>query len=284
MAILNPSRALAPYSVLMPLAPWEPVEIVAQALASLEAQTWPAVQVVVSCDGQPPQHLRALLEGVNLPLEMVVGPGAEGVGPVLARGLLYCREELVLRADADDLSLPERAALQVSWMQNNPQVQVMGTPINEFEVSPDKPSMQRWVPLESVDITRVAFNRNPLNHPSVILRREAVLAIGNYHSVPGFEDYELWLRLLVTYGPHALANRSEPLVLARVGPAHLGRRHGLRYAKAEMSFLWRCGRTHLMPWICVARLVVCRIPLRLIPVPLLSWIMIRISRRRIEIV
>jgi hypothetical protein len=283
MAAEMPSQALAPYSVLMPLAPWEPVEIVAQALESLDAQTWPASQVVVSCDGAPPAPLQSLLKAVDLPIEIVVGPGGEGVGPVLARGLLQCREELVLRADADDLSVPERAALQVSWMQNNTHVLVTGTPINEFEVSADQPLMQRWVPLRPDAIARVALTRNPLNHPSVILRRSAVLAAGNYSNVPGFEDYELWLRLLAIYGSQALANIPLTLVLVRVGLAHLGRRHGRSYAMAELKFLLRCGFNRLLPWACVARLVVCRLPLRLVPAVVLSWAMERVTRHRIAV-
>ncbi|MFQ8841390.1 MAG: hypothetical protein ACLR8P_11195 [Clostridium fessum] len=35
-----------------------------------------------------------------------------------------------------------------------------------------------------------------MNHMAVMMRRSAVLAVGNYHPVPGAEDYELWVRLL----------------------------------------------------------------------------------------
>jgi hypothetical protein len=267
------------YAVLMPLAPWEKPEIVAEALASLEAQTWPASQLVVSCDGEPPAALHAVLQAARLPLEIVVGPGGEGVGPVLARGLLHCREELVLRADADDWSVPDRAALQVAWMLEHPQVIVMGTPINEFRDSVHEALLQRWVPLESLAIARTARFRNPLNHPSVILRRNAVLAAGNYQAVRGFEDYQLWLRLLAIHGSQALANTPRPLVMARVGPAHLSRRRGWRYFRSEARFLWRCGCSHLLPWVYVVGLLICRLPLRLIPPSLLSWTMARMTRR-----
>jgi glycosyltransferase involved in cell wall biosynthesis len=271
--------ALEAYSVLLPLAPWEKPEIVAEALASLEAQTWTASQVVVSCDGEPPGALQAVLQAAQLPLEILMGPGGEGVGLVLARGLLHCREDLVLRADADDWSLPERAALQVHWMVEHPQVVVMGTPINEFQDSVHEALMQRWVPLESLAIARMARFRNPLNHPSVILRRKAVLAAGNYRSVSGFEDYELWLRLLLIYGSQALANMPQPLVMARVGRAHLIRRHGWHYVKSEASFLWLCGRSHLLHWVCVLGLLICRLPMRIITSKLLSWVMTHATRR-----
>ena len=272
-------EALEAYAVLMPLAPWEKPEIVAEALASLEAQTLPACQVVVSCDGDPPAALHAVLQAARLPLEIVLGPGGEGVGPVLARGLLHCRKELVLRADADDWSVPERAAVQVRWMLKHPQVVVMGTPINEFQDSVHEVLFQRWVPLESSAIARMARFRNPLNHPSVILRRQAVLAAGNYRAVSGFEDYELWLRLLAIHRPQALANTRQPLVMARVGPAHLSRRHGWRYVRSEARFLWTCGSSHLLPWACVVKLFVCRLPLRLMPSAILSWMMTHLTRR-----
>ena len=269
------------YAALMPLAPWEQPAIVAEALDSLQRQTLPPKQVVVSCDGTPPAPLQRCLEASGLPMELVLGPGSEGVGPVLARGLLHCREELVLRVDADDLSVPERAARQVSWMHQHPGVLVMGTPISEFMDRADQPLLQRWVPSDPEEISRVARLRNPLNHPSVVLRRSAVLAAGNYRSVPGFEDYELWLRLLVTHGPGALANIPEPLVLARVGPAHLGRRHGWRYAMAEVRFLLHCGRSGLLPFWCVIRSLLLRCPLRLLPPKLLVVVMGVVTRRAV---
>ena len=81
----------------MPLAPWEAPAIVAEALESLRLQSLPPKQVVVSCDGKLPASLHCCLEASGLPLEVLLGPGSEGVGPVLARGLLHCSEDLVLR-------------------------------------------------------------------------------------------------------------------------------------------------------------------------------------------
>ena len=133
----------------------------------------------------------------------------------------------------------------MSWMEKHPEVLVMSTAITEFTDRPDQPLLQRWVPVVPEEIYRVARWRNPLNHPSVVLRRSAVLGLGNYHSIPGFEDYDLWLRLLRHHGPNALANLPEPLVFARVGAAHLCRRHGWRYALAEVRFV-ALGRRGLL--------------------------------------
>lgn len=266
----------------MPLAPWESPEILREALMSLAHQTWPASQVVVSCDGAPPPPLRAELMNASLPVELVMGPGGEGVGPVLARGLDQCRFDLVVRADADDISLPDRCALQAAWMLYHPEVMVLGGVINEFVDSWERPVARRLVPVGSELIARVAHSRNPINHPSVMFRRRAVMQIGNYRSMEGFEDYDLWLRILASYGGSALANIPEILVFARVGRAHLSRRHGFRYALRELLFFFASGRDRLLPWSSVVLAVVVRLPLRLLPSFLLAWAMKRGTRQRLE--
>lgn len=273
---------LTHYSVLMPLAPWESPGILQEALISLQEQTLPPNQIVISCDGSPSTGLRHLLETTDLPFDIILGPGEEGVGPVLARGLRACRNELVIRADADDISLPNRCAIQVSWMACHPEILASGCLINEFCKRSDRPISQRIVPIGEQAILQGVTARNPLSHPSVILRRSAVLAAGNYRSKPGFEDYDLWLRLLRNNGRCVLANLPETLVLVRVGAAHLNRRHGWRYAWAETKFFVGCGSEALMEWPIVIRNLALRLPLRLLPAELLSRAMAIGTRRRLS--
>lgn len=265
------------YSVLMPLAPWEPADVVQQALRSLEQQTLLPAQVLVSCDGEPPAKLGSVLASSPLPLERVVGPGGEGVGPVLARGLHSCRYDLVVRADADDLSSPQRCAIQVDWLLKHPEVMALSSWIEEFSDDWRRP-LCRMVPADPQRIRRTARRRNPLNHPAVILRRQAVLAVGSYRSRPGFEDYDLWLRLLARWGPECLANLPQPLVRARVGRAHLARRHGLAYARAESRFFIGAVREGLISRRDAVLALGVRLPLRLLPAHLLGWVMRQFTR------
>ena len=262
-AVPQAPRELPTYSVLMPLAPWEPPEQVAAALASLARQSLPCAQLVVSGDGPLPPALEAVLAASGLPVERLNGPGGEGVGPVLQRGLRVCRQELVVRADADDLCLPERCALQVAAMVARPELAALSAPILEFIEDPRHPCSTRAVPVGAAALRRRSRWRNPLNHPAVILRRSMVLAVGGYRNRPGFEDYDLWLRLLQAGA--LLDNLPQPLVLARVGAHHLARRRGLAYAAKEWRFLLACGRQGSLRWPRVLLLALLRLPVRLVP-------------------
>jgi amylovoran biosynthesis glycosyltransferase AmsE len=271
---------LGAYSVLMPLAPWEPPGQVAMALASLEKQTLPPTQVVVSCDGAPPEALDHVLSSTCLPVEIVIGPGVEGVGPVLARGLKRCIEDLVIRADADDLSIPERCEIQVNAMIENPKLAVMSSEILEFIEDPCRPFQIRGVPSGVHRLYLYSRWRNPINHPAAILRRKVILDNGSYRNRPGFEDYDLWLRLL--HKGINLDNLQTPLVLVRVGSAHAKRRHGIGYAIKEAKFLKACGSDGLMSWQLVAFLLVTRTPMRLLPRVFQSFFMKKLLRGKVK--
>ena len=165
-----------PYSVLLPLAPWEPPEIVASALDSLACQTWPPSQLVVSVDGVLPEALQVVLERYPLSLISMEGPGGEGVGPVLNRGLRHCLHEWVVRADADDLSCPQRCEIQLSHLFRDPELVVVGSVISEFIDDPAQPIALRDVPLSWKGIDRLSRWRNPMNHPSVVWVVFSILA------------------------------------------------------------------------------------------------------------
>jgi glycosyltransferase involved in cell wall biosynthesis len=261
------------YDLLLPLAPWaDPAELKA-CLSSIGAQTLAPAQIVVTVDGPLPEPLRAALASAAMPLRVIEAPCWRGLGPVLADGLRQCRAPIVIRIDADDLSLPERCATQVAYLREHPEVAVVGSQLGEFQETSHQLLGTRTVPLSPGEVRRFALWRNPLNHPTVALRRREVQAAGNYGDHPGFEDWELWLRLL--HHGATIANLPETLVMARVGPEHLARRQGPKYALREIRFLLHCLRRRLLPVPQVLLLLLLRPPLRLIPKPVLQLVILR---------
>lgn len=71
-----------------------------------------------------------------------------------------------------------------------------------------------------------------MNHMAVMMRRDAVLAVGNYRAVKGAEDYELWVRML--QAGYRAENLPDVLVYARTGNGMMQRRGGLAYAKENI--------------------------------------------------
>ena len=135
------------------------------------------------------------------------------------------RAPLIARMDGDDISLPARFERQVAFLDANPDHGVVGTWTNSIDDAgvfrPD---------LDGHPTTHAAFlaalERGPvLCHPSVVMRRDVVQAVGGYHAAfRHCEDYDLWLRLAERT---KLCSLPERLILYRHSETQVSNRHAV---------------------------------------------------------
>lgn len=145
-----------------------------------------------------------------------------GLGKALNYGLTKCQYKLIARSDSDDVCTIDRFQLQVDYLEKHPDIAVVGGSIMEFIEDPNSPFRRKDNPLTSKGTYRKAKVSNPLNHMTVMFRREVILSLGSYRDVPYLEDYDLWIRLLIS--GYKIANINEILVYARVGNGMAARR------------------------------------------------------------
>lgn len=228
------------YSVLMSVYHKEHPKRFEESLKSLTNQTLLPNQVVIVKDGPLTPKLEIVLRDfitttkqlfITTVLSNTIN---EGLAKSLQKGLLSCTNDIVARADSDDINQKNRMALQVSFLVNHPSIAVVGSNIIEQIFSEDGPKYERIVPNESLEIEKLSKKRNPMNHMSVVFRKQAILSVGNYEDVPYFEDYYLWIKLI--HSGYKLYNIPEFLVLANFDELSLKRRHGWNYFKHELFF------------------------------------------------
>lgn len=158
-----------------------------------------------------------------------------GLGKALNEGLKYCSHELVARMDTDDIAMPERFEKQLAVFKKYPDIDVVGAWINEFEDNVSNIKSVRKLPELPDDIRQFAKRRNPINHPVVMFRKSAVLAAGGYRHFPLFEDYYLWIRMLMNGAK--FYNIQESLLYFRFSSEMFKRRGGWKYMINELHFL-----------------------------------------------
>lgn len=264
------------FSVLLSLYAGEQAAYLAQCLASLAAQTLAADEVVLVLDGDVGEHLRAVIAAYQPRLPLVIVPLAHnvGLGQALQQGLAACRHDWVLRMDTDDVCVPTRFATQVAFITAHPEVHVVGGQVVEFSgfypPNHDQTTTLKAVPLTHDDITRYAKSRNPINHMTVALHKPTVLAVGGYRHAPLYEDYDLWVRLLLAGA--RFANLPEVLVYARAGVAMYQRRGGWRYARLEWHMQRAFYRQGFVNGWQVAKNLAVRVPVRLLPNAARAWV------------
>ena len=205
----------------------------------VQAQTRPPDQVVVVRDGpvgdQLGKRIEELAAAGPVRVDVVELPRNVGLGPALDAGLAACRHPVVARMDADDISLPHRFAVQLPIVESG--VDIVGSGLIEFGDDPDDVLGTRTPPIEPADIRERARFAIPFNHPTVMYRRDLVLAVGGYTDFARMEDYLLWAKLILAGA--RVANVAEPLVKYRIGAGAYARRGGLGQLRAELALQQR---------------------------------------------
>ena len=206
-------------SVLMPI--YNGAADLRRALDTVLAQTFGDFEIIAINDGSKDDSA-ALLNAVDDPRVKVIHQDNMGLAATLNRGLSMARGALIARQDQDDLSHPERLARQVAYLHANHDCILLGTAADIWvgDVPTDRAHDH---PTEHTLLAFDLFFNNPFVHSSVMMRRDAVLAIGGYTTDKARqppEDYELWSRL-ARHG--RVANLPERLLVYREVPHSMSR-------------------------------------------------------------
>ncbi|WP_341312993.1 glycosyltransferase [Paraburkholderia sp. IMGN_8] len=158
------------------------------------------VHVLIVDDGSMPPIVAPAIANMHIEvLRMAQNCGIEralqtGIDALAQRGFRYAA-----RIDAGDRSVPQRLAKQRMFMELHPQVAGLGM-WTQVVTREGKPLFMLTPPAEPNAIRRLRFFRSCLAHPSMMLRIDAVRAVGNYRAqYRSAEDLDLFMRLMERY-------------------------------------------------------------------------------------
>jgi len=172
-----------------------------EALGSVLAERGVDLEVVAVDDGSTDEGPALVADLVRGDGRLVpVATGGVGIARALAAGAAVSRGSLVARMDADDVSVNERLRRQAEALESHDDLGVVGARVEAFAAGPVSEGMLRYVAwlngiLTPEDHAREMFVESPLCHPSVMMRKSALVAAGGFREMRWAEDYDLWLRL-----------------------------------------------------------------------------------------
>ncbi len=212
----------------------------AQAIESILGQTFADFEFIVVDDASTDDTPDILASYSDPRLRVVRNVTNQGIVRTRNRGLAMARGEFVCPFDADDVAMPTKLAKQIAFMNEHPEIVLLGTATRylEFgEIRPGKrvrntaPIVMRWL----------MHLGNPLGHSTVMYRASAVRALVQPmdEAFRYAEDYEFFHRLM-REGEVGFLN--EPLVLYRRHPGAVSVKHEdamLNYAGQVLERAYR---------------------------------------------
>ncbi len=186
-------------SVILPV--WNGERYLVEAIESILGQTFADFELLITDDGSTDRTPAILRQFESSdPRVRILWQEHRGMVPSLNLAIAEARGKFLARMDADDVALPERFARQVAYLEANPGCVAVGTAM--LVIDPEgAPIYTQEVETDSETLVANLLGLNPkpksgLAHPTVLMRREAVNAIGGYRKeYESIEDIDLWLRL-----------------------------------------------------------------------------------------
>jgi glycosyltransferase involved in cell wall biosynthesis len=187
-----------------------------ESIDSILNQTCKNFGFIIINDGSEDNSLAILLEYQTKDNRLlIVNQSNIGLTRSLNRGVKLAASEYIARQDADDISLPTRLEKQLNYMENHPEVAVIGC-LGDIFIANGILQTSKALKYSREGIKRHLAGKNLFMHGSAMMRKSCLAKVGFYreffrHS----QDYDLWLRLSQYFDIDIL---SEHLYQYRVTP------------------------------------------------------------------
>ena len=221
-----------------------------ECIASLEAQTMADFEVVAVNDRSEDETAAILIQWASRDARVRVldpngsahscaGAPATGIVAALQAATAAARAPLLARMDADDVAESDRFDLQRNFLAAHRDLAACGTAVRLFprsEVGQGYERYECWLNgrTDREDLWRDLFVECPIAHPTLVIRRSVLEALGGYRDARWPEDYDLVLRM------YAAGMRAENLPATLLRWRVRGDRHSLVSGRYSPEAFRRC--------------------------------------------
>lgn len=224
------------FSVLLSIYKKENPRWLREALDSVFNQTVQPAEIVLVKDGPLTAELESVINEYAFchPIfNVVTNEKNLGLGLALQKGVLACSNEIIARMDTDDIIPKDRFEKQLAKIEEG--YDVVSCWSRLFMDKQENVIAIKKRPEHHDDIVKLAHRRSPVCHAAVFMRKSSVLSAGNYQHRQYYEDYHLWIRMIMNGAK--FYNVQEVLYYVRTTKEQLRRRGGFSYLKNELKYL-----------------------------------------------
>lgn len=166
-------------SVLMSVYKSEKGPLLQRALQSVwDDQTRKPDQIVLVVDGPVPEELELIVDRLQLTVNasgtatmtVVKLPLNGGLTKALNVGLQHVTSDLVARMDSDDIAAPNRFELQERFLEEHPEIDIVGGSMQEFDDEHECLNVRHY-PQTHEEACKYIVKACPLAHPAVMMRK-----------------------------------------------------------------------------------------------------------------
>jgi hypothetical protein len=205
---------MAKIDVLLPV--YNVQHYVADALTSIQSQTFTDIHIIIidDCSTDNTLHIVEQIASADPRIRVVRTPHNEGTAEALNYGIQFCRAPFIAHMDGDDIALPTRLEKQLQFLEENPDIALVGCATKAIDRS-GKPVPGLGVsrkPSTDEEVKKTMLLASPCSH-LWLAKAEVYSRLSGYRDMRYTEDYDFLLRAIAS--GYRVSNLAEPLMLIR---------------------------------------------------------------------
>lgn len=190
-------------------------EYLRESIESILNQTFTDFEFIIIDDGSTDNSLKIIQKFNDTRIRIIENKNNIGLTKSLNKALQQATGKYIARQDADDISLPNRFKEQVNYLNNHPEIVLLGT--NIYLIDENSKIIGKRITSEKPNINKLK-KKNQFTHGSVMYKNEIISQLGGYNELFKYsQDYELWLRI-TKY--HNVRNLTQLLYKSRLHDAN----------------------------------------------------------------
>jgi len=182
-------------TVLMPA--YNAEKHISMAIESILGQTFKDFEFIITDDGSKDKTWKIIQEYAKTEERIVSIRNEKNLklAGVFNQGIQLAHGKYIVRMDSDDWSYPTRLEKQFEFMENNPEVVIVGSKVDICDEDLEKIYTRNYG-LNDREIRKKIFRYSPFCHPAIMVRKNALQSCGGYDPLLILgEDYDMYFRL-----------------------------------------------------------------------------------------
>ncbi|AWZ46768.1 glycosyl transferase 2 family protein [Latilactobacillus sakei subsp. carnosus DSM 15831] len=179
----------------------EKLDELKQAIDSILKQTFTQFEFIIVLDNPEAVELRTVLEDyrdIDNRISLIFNDVNIGLAASLNKGLTHATGQYIARMDADDISDLHRFEVELASLENN-NWDLVSTSCSFIDDTGSIIGEHATMITNPIYVRRLLVLENFLVHPSVMGKKSVFEALSGYQEqLPASEDYDLWLRVIMS--------------------------------------------------------------------------------------
>lgn len=183
-----------PYTVSVLMPAYNAAEHIKEAISSILEQTFTEFEFLIIDDGSTDSTVDIIKQFDDSRIRLIHNEGNRGLIYTLNYGLELALGKYIARMDADDIALHTRLEKQVNFLENNPNISILGTAFVFLGTGHEihHPNYNEEIRIKLLDDGAFA-------HPTVMMRRDVINSKGIRYNADYkyIEDYQFWVEAAI---------------------------------------------------------------------------------------